>query len=294
LNSNDDSSKKSTRMRKPEWLKVRACGNGKYLEVLSLIRENNLHTVCQEANCPNRGECFSSGTATFLIMGPNCTRNCRFCNVVHGRVAPLDGMEPRHVARAVSILNLKHAVVTSVTRDDLPDGGAGHFARVIAAIREACPETTIEVLTPDFKGRRPSLLTVFEAAPDVFNHNVETIPRLYPQVRPRADYERSLNVLKAASDYGGLAVKSGLMVGLGETSGELAMVFRDLKGSGVEFLTIGQYLAPSPKHHPVIKYYSPAEFEELAAAARQSGINSVFSAPLVRSSYHAGEKYHAQ
>ncbi len=279
------------RKAKPSWLKVKATYDQRYREVQTLLKSHGLHTVCQEANCPNRGECFSSGTATFLIMGPNCTRNCRFCNVTHGRIHPLDIEEPQRVAETVRLLKLNHAVITSVTRDDLPDGGAGHFAAVIEATRKLMPDTTIEVLTPDFKGDSDSAKIVFGAAPDVFNHNVETVPRLYREVRPQADYDRSLNLLAEAAEYGGMAVKSGLMVGLGETVEELAEVFRDLHHRGVTFLTIGQYLAPSEKHYRIVKYYSPEEFDLLASRAEEAGIEHVFSAPLVRSSYHAGEKF---
>jgi lipoic acid synthetase len=226
-------------------------------------------------------------------MGPNCSRNCRFCNVTCGPLTPLDKNEPANVARAVEILKLKYVVITSVTRDDLPDGGAGHFANVIAAVRAVGAKIKIEVLTPDFQGDNGALATVFVARPDIFNHNVETVPRLYPDVRPSANYRRSLDVLRAAADFGGLTVKSGLMVGLGETIEELTAVFHDLRRAGVEMLTIGQYLAPSKNHYPIQKYYSPAKFAQLAEAARQSGIKSVFSAPLVRSSYHADEQYGA-
>ncbi len=275
---------------KPDWLKVRICGDKRYLEVQSLINKYNLHTVCHEANCPNRGECFSSGTATFLIMGPTCSRNCAFCNISSGALASLDDEEPGNVAQAVKILGLNYAVVTSVTRDDLPDGGAGHFARVIRAIRALGENVKIEVLTPDFKGDTAALKTVFDAAPDVFNHNIETVPRLYPEVRPAADYRRSLDVLRRAADYGGMGVKSGLMVGLGERENEFPEVFRDMVSAGVNYLTIGQYLAPSKKHHPVIKYYYPSEFDNLRHIAEDAGIAHVFSAPLVRSSYHAAEQ----
>ncbi|MEW5923769.1 MAG: lipoyl synthase [Candidatus Zixiibacteriota bacterium] len=278
-------------VNKPPWLKVRACGNHKYLEVQSLLKEHNLHTVCQEANCPNRGECFSSGTATFLIMGPNCTRNCSFCNVTPGHAAPLDEQEPARAARTVEILGIKHAVITSVTRDDLPDGGAQHFGKVIQAIRALKKEISIEVLTPDFRGVFDHVRTVLDARPDIFNHNVETVPSLYRTVRPGAVYNRSLDVLKFAANDGRAAVKSGLMVGLGETIEELHDVFADLYDAGVTFLTIGQYLSPSKNHHPVVRYYHPSEFEELAAKAREIGIKSVFSGPLVRSSYHAREQY---
>ncbi len=286
-------SKGINKISKPEWLKVRACGGEKYLEVLSLIKDNSLHTVCQEANCPNRGECFSSGTATFLILGPNCTRNCAFCNISPGKTAPVDVDEPERVARAVEILKLEHAVVTSVTRDDLPDGGAGQFAEVIRAIRRRCHKTTIEVLTPDFRGVKESILTVLEASPDVYNHNVETVPGLYRTVRPAADYKRSLDLLQTVANQNAV-VKSGLMVGLGETEEEMIAVFEDLGRVGVELLTIGQYLSPSANHHPVVRYYSPSEFSRLAELAERSGIKSVFAGPLVRSSYHAGEKFRAK
>jgi len=276
---------------KPSWLKVRTCGNRKYLEVQALLKKHNLHTVCQEANCPNRGECFSSGTATFLIMGPNCTRNCAFCNVTHGRIAPLDPEESDHIARTVDILDLKYAVITSVTRDDLPDGGAAQFAAVIEAIRDLKRDTAVEVLTPDFRGDLDHVKIVLDAGPDVFNHNVETVPRLYREVRPAADYRQSLTVLKYAADDGRAAVKSGVMVGLGESIPELLTVFADLNAAGVEYLTIGQYLAPSKEHHQVIRYYHPSEFDELAENAREAGIKSVFSGPLIRSSYHAREQY---
>lgn len=277
--------------QKPDWLKVKVCLNKHYLEVQSFLKKHNLHTVCQEANCPNRGECFSIGTATFLIMGPNCTRRCRFCNVSGGPAMDLDHEEPRRVAETVKIMKLKHAVVTSVTRDDLPDGGAGHFAEVIRAIRALCPGTTIEVLTPDFLGQTQALNLVFAERPEVFNHNLETVKRLYPDVRPQAVYDRSLAVLAAARAFGGMVVKSGLMVGLGETPDELATAFDDLARAGVESLTLGQYLAPSKSHHPVVKYYHPDEFTSLAANATRAGIRQVFAGPLVRSSYHAAEQY---
>jgi len=289
-----DVGNKNTVIKKPPWLKVRACGNEKFLEVQALLKKHNLRTVCQEANCPNRGECFSSGTATFLILGPNCTRNCRFCNISPGRPAPVDDKEPERVAQTVSILKLRHAVITSVTRDDLPDGGAGQFARVVESIRKRNPQTAIEVLTPDFRGNKESLEIIFRAGPDIFNHNVETVPRLYGSVRPGADYRQSLDVLRYASRRGESAVKSGLMVGLGETVSELHQVFHDLEKSGVEYLTIGQYLSPSGNHHPVAKYYSPSEFKELGETALSTGIKHVYSAPLVRSSYHAREQYHSQ
>ncbi|HHI02794.1 MAG TPA: lipoyl synthase [candidate division Zixibacteria bacterium] len=285
-------SKKTNKIRKPGWLKVKTCGDKRYLETMSLIRNNRLETVCQQANCPNRGECFSSGTATFLILGNICTRNCSFCNITTGRPRPVDDDEPNRVAGAVKILNLEHAVITSVTRDDLTDGGAEQFVRVIDSIRRLNNKVTIEVLTPDFRGSRENILKVLKAEPDVYNHNIETVPRLYPAVRPAADYRQSLRLLKLISN-GKTAVKSGIMVGLGETVDELNSVFVDMNEAGVEYLTIGQYLAPSQKHHPIIKYYEPSEFDNLAESARRAGIRSVFSAPLVRSSYHAKEIFHS-
>lgn len=276
---------------KPPWLKVTACGGRRYLEVLSLIREKHLHTVCQEANCPNRGECFSSGTATFMILGRDCTRRCTFCNVRHGRPSAVDPAEAERVAEAASVLELRHVVVTSVTRDDLDDGGAEHFARVIGELRVRCPGASVEVLTPDFKGVEKDIETVLRAGPEVFNHNVETVPELYGEVRPGADYDCSLGVLRSASAAGAAAVKSGVMVGLGESRAQLLRVFRDLQAAGVQYLTIGQYLSPSRAHHPVIRYYHPSEFDDLAAAAEGAGIEHVYSGPLVRSSYHAGEQY---
>lgn len=283
-------SKGIEKIGKPDWLKVRACGDKQYLETLSLIKKNRLETVCQQANCPNRAECFSSGTATFLILGNICTRSCRFCNIATGKPKPVDTDEPDRVANAVRIMNLKHAVITSVNRDELPDGGSTQFVKVIEAIRELGRNITIEVLTPDFRGVENNILAVLDAEPEVYNHNIETVPRLYRSVRPAANYIQSLGLLKMISG-GKVAVKSGVMVGLGETVNELKNVFADMSAHGVEYLTIGQYLAPSPDHHPVIKYYEPAEFDDLAEAARRAGIRSVFSGPLVRSSYHAKETY---
>jgi len=283
-------SKGIDKIGKPDWLKVRACGDKQYLETLSLIKKNRLETVCQQANCPNRAECFSSGTATFLILGNICTRSCRFCNIETGKPKPVDTDEPNRVANAVKIMNLKHAVITSVNRDELPDGGSTQFVKVIEAIRELKRNITIEVLTPDFRGVEKNILAVLDAEPEVYNHNIETVPRLYRSVRPAANYIQSLGLLKMISG-GKVAVKSGVMVGLGETVNELKNVFADMSAHGVEYLTIGQYLAPSPDHHPVIKYYEPAEFDDLADAARRAGIRSVFSGPLVRSSYHAKETY---
>jgi len=274
-------------LRKPSWLKVRAFGGAEFNRVSSLLRDLHLNTVCQEANCPNRGECFNRGTAVFLLMGPVCTRSCSFCNVQSGKPAPLDSQEPKRVAEAARRMKLRHVVITSVTRDDLDDGGASRFAEAILAVRAALPKTTIEVLTPDFRGADESLRTVMAARPDIYNHNVETVPRLYPRVRPSADYRRSLALLKTASAYNRIMTKSGLMVGLGETVVELQQVFGDLAESGVSLLTIGQYLSPSPAHLPVVRFVLPEEFDEYREMAERAGIVSVFSGPLVRSSYLA-------
>lgn len=278
--------------QRPEWLRVKNFGGAEYQKIRALLKSRKLNTVCQEANCPNRGECFSSGTATFLILGSNCTRNCTFCNVTHGRPFEIDAEEPARLAETVAILKLKHVVITSVTRDDLPDGGAGQFVEVIRKIRDISRNISIEVLTPDFAGNSQSALAVLAEYPDVFNHNVETVPRLYQTVRPQAVYQRSLHLLKSAAEFGGPTVKSGLMVGLGESEDELRQVFKDLAVAGVTCLTLGQYLAPSGNHHKIIKYYHPSEFETLAGDARHAGIAHVFAAPLVRSSYHAAGQLH--
>jgi lipoic acid synthetase len=275
--------------RKPPWLKVTGFGGTAFNEVSGLLKRYGLNTVCQAANCPNRGECFSRGTATFLILGPLCTRNCRFCDVRTGQPRPPDPDEPSRVAQAALSLKLKHVVITSVTRDDLPDGGAGQFAETIRCIRELLPKSRIEVLTPDFRGAADGLRIVMEARPDIFNHNLETVPRLYPSVRPGADYERSLNLLNDARERFGAVTKSGLMVGLGETTDELEQVFADLAQIHVPMLTIGQYLAPSKEHLAVERYLPPEEFEHLRDLAVAAGIPKVFSAPLVRSSYLADE-----
>jgi len=280
----------SDRPRRPQWLKVSPFCGDRYQEIRSRLRDLTLHTVCEEANCPNRGECFNSGTATFLLMGPVCSRNCRFCNITGGKPHPIDPDEPRKVAVVAAELELDHVVVTSVTRDDLPDEGADQFRRTVIEIRTALPKATIEILTPDFHARPELLDLVLSSEPTVFNHNVETVPRLYRAVRPRADYRRSLDVLEyAAQNHKGVKTKSGLMVGLGESIEELEQVFADLAGIGVEILTIGQYLAPSAKHHPISRYYTPDEFADLKTAAERQGIPVVVSAPLVRSSYKAGE-----
>ena len=275
--------------RRPPWLKVSPFSGDRYQKIRSRLRGLTLHTVCEEANCPNRGECFNSGTATFLLMGPVCSRNCRFCNITGGAPEPLDPEEPQKVAMLAKELGLSHVVVTSVTRDDLPDQGANQFHRTVIEIRKALPKATVELLIPDFHAQRELLDIVLNSRPDVFNHNVETVPRLYPMVRPQADYRCSLDVLSYASgNYPEIRTKSGIMVGLGETDEELAGVFGDLAAAGVEILTIGQYLAPTKRHYPISRYYSPEEFEALKQSANDRGIPIVVSAPLVRSSYRAG------
>ncbi|TDB39501.1 MAG: lipoyl synthase [Actinobacteria bacterium] len=276
--------------RMPEWMKRPIAREGSYDSVKELMERLELHTVCQSAKCPNQGECFASGTATFLIMGDACTRGCRFCAVDTRQPAPLDPEEPSRLAEAVLALRIKHAVITTVTRDDLPDGGAAHFVAVIEAVRGVSPGTRIEVLTSDFGGRFESVDTVADALPDVFNHNLETVPRLYAEVRPGAVYERSLAVLeRVKSRHPEMPTKSGLMLGLGETHDEVVAVMRDLRASGCDMITLGQYLRPSAKHLPVAEFVTPGEFEALAAEAETLGFCAVASAPFVRSSYHAGE-----
>ncbi len=274
--------------RLPTWLRRPLAQPGQYKAVEGLLGELRLNTVCQSAKCPNRGECFSSGTATFLIMGDACTRGCRFCAVETRQPAPLDDDEPRRVAEAARRMGLEHVVVTAVTRDDVADGGAAHFVAVIEALREGVPETTIEVLTSDFAGSMESVDLVVDARPDVFNHNLETVPRLYPEVRPGADYERSLHVLERAGGRG-VPTKSGLMLGLGESQDEVLGVMRDLRQVGCELLTMGQYLRPSAEHLPVAEFVEPEVFTRLAREGRRMGFASVASAPFVRSSYHARE-----
>ncbi|MEW6368947.1 MAG: lipoyl synthase [Acidobacteriota bacterium] len=273
---------------RPDWLKVRLPSGETYFGLKRMMRGSELHTVCESALCPNIGDCWGSGTATFLILGNTCTRRCGYCAVAKGHPKGLDLDEPSRVAAAVSQMGIAHAVVTSVTRDDLPDGGAEAFNRTIRAIRQACPRTTIEVLVPDFRGRRESVQCVVDARPDVFNHNIETVPRLFRGIRPGADYAVSLDVLRIAMDLdSGMITKSGIMVGLGETEGELVAVFEDLHRAGCRCLTVGQYLQPSRKLHPVMRYYSPEEFRELKRVAEKIGFTNVLSGPLVRSSYHA-------
>jgi lipoic acid synthetase len=279
---------RSARERKPPWLKVRFPGGPNYIRLKSLMREQRLNTVCQEAHCPNVGECWEAGTATFMILGDTCTRACGFCAVKTGRPGSLDKLEPMRVARAVQQMGLTHAVVTSVNRDDEPDGGAQIFADTIHWIRRLSPQTSVEVLIPDLLGNWDALATVMAAKPEILNHNTETVPRLYRRVRPKARYERSLELLRRARDLDPAAItKTGLMVGLGETRDELLAVFADLLEVQCEVLTIGQYLRPSSKHLPMERYYHPDEFAELRDAALKLGFRHVEAGPLVRSSYHA-------
>lgn len=281
----------TTQPRRPEWIKAKAPAGENYEEVLALVRKLHLNTVCQSAHCPNIGECWSARTATFMILGNICTRNCRFCAVDHGSPLPSDPDEPERVASAASVLKLLYAVITSVTRDDLSDGGASIFAATIRAIKEKSPGCRVEVLIPDFQGSEDALRAVMDAQPDVLNHNVETVPRLYPSVRPQAVYQRSLDVLQTANYLtpNGLT-KSGLMVGVGETTKEIVEVMTDLRGTGCDILTIGQYLRPSLNHVPISRYYTPQEFEELKSRGLELGFAHVESGPLVRSSYHASEQ----
>jgi len=272
--------------RKPDWLKVRLPGSGRYGEVMKFVRGFQLHTVCQSARCPNVGECWERGTATFMILGDICTRACGFCAVRTGNPEPLDCNEPQRVADAVKLLGLKYAVVTSVTRDDLPDGGASLFAATIREIRERIPECEVEVLIPDFEGNEKALRLVCDAAPDVLNHNIETVYRLYPSVRPQARYWRSLQLLSRATSLG-IRTKSGFMVGLGETREEVIRTMRDLREVGCELLTIGQYLQPTPACLPVVEFVSPEIFAEYRTLGLELGFRHVESGPLVRSSYHA-------
>ena len=279
-------------LRKPDWIRVKAPTSRGYAETQRIVRENGLHTVCEEAGCPNIGECLDKKHATFMIMGDTCTRACAFCNVKTGLPGALDPAEPAHVADATAKLGLSHIVVTSVDRDDLLDGGAGHFAAVIAALHRSAPATTIEVLTPDFTRRPGAIETVAAARPDVFNHNLETVPRLYPTIRPGARYFTSLRLLSRVKEIDpAMFTKSGLMVGLGETREEILQVMDDLRAAGVDFLTVGQYLQPTPKHAPIDRFWTPAEFDELTVLARAKGFLLISASPLTRSSYHAGDDF---
>ena len=280
---------------KPDWIRVRVSQSESFREVKRVLREANLHTVCEEASCPNIGECFGKGTATFMVLGNLCTRRCPFCDVAHGRPLPPDPLEPQHLADTVTRLRLKYVVVTSVDRDDLRDGGAAHFAACIRAIRSSAPGTRIEVLTPDFRGRADNALNILAAdPPDVMNHNLETVPRLYRQARPGADYGHSLQLLQSFKQRcPSVSTKSGLMLGLGETDAEVVEVMRDLRQHGVDMLTVGQYLQPRPGNLSVQRYVPPAQFEALAAQARAMGFAHAACGPLVRSSYHADQQAHA-
>ena len=283
-------------LRKPEWIRVRAAShNTRFFEIKKTLREHSLHTVCEEASCPNIGECFGKGTATFMIMGDKCTRRCPFCDVGHGRPAPLNPDEPATLARTVAALRLRYVVITSVDRDDLRDGGAQHYVDCIRAIRELSPGTQIEVLVPDFRGRMEKALDILETAPpDVMNHNLETAPRLYREARPGADYEHSLALLREFKRrVPGVPTKSGLMVGLGETDEEILQVMRDMRAHDIEMLTIGQYLAPSNAHLPVRRYVHPDTFRMFEEEARAMGFAHAAVGALVRSSYHADQQAHA-
>ena len=279
-------------MRKPDWIRVKAPNSPSFHETRRIVRENHLVTVCEEAGCPNIGECWSKKHATFMLMGEICTRACAFCNVRTGLPGPLDDSEPDSVADAVARMELRHSVITSVDRDDLDDGGAGHFARTIGAIRARSPGTTIEVLTPDFLRKDGALETVVEARPDVFNHNLETVPRLYLKIRPGARYFHSLRLLQRAKELDpSIFTKSGIMVGLGETRDEIAQVMDDLRSADVDFLTIGQYLQPSRKHAAVDRFVPPDEFKGLESVAYSKGFLMVSASPLTRSSHHAGDDF---
>lgn len=275
--------------RKPEWIRMKVPDSARYQEIKRILRDNKLHTVCEEASCPNIGECFSGGTATFMILGDICTRRCPFCDVAHGKPLPPDVNEPENLASTIAQMRLNYVVITSVDRDDLADGGAQHFVDCIAAVREKSPNIKIEILVPDFRGRLDIALEILrKAPPDVMNHNLETIPRLYKQARPGSDYQNSLNLLKAFHEmYPHIPTKSGLMLGLGETDEEILAVMQDLRAHQVSMLTLGQYLQPSVHHLPVMRYVEPQVFDALKQKADAMGFNNTASGPMVRSSYHA-------
>ena len=283
------------RLKKPEWIRVKAGSTtSRFYEIKQILRDAKLHTVCEEASCPNIGECFGKGTATFMIMGDLCTRRCPFCDVGHGRPLPLDVDEPRHLAETIAKLKLKYVVITSVDRDDLRDGGAEHFVNCIRETRALSPHTRIEILTPDFRGRLDRALGILRAAPpDVMNHNLETVPRLYLQARPGSDYAHSLKLLKDfKAEHPNTPTKSGLMVGLGETNDEILEVMKDLRAHDVDMLTVGQYLQPSGHHLPVLRYVTPDEFDMFAREASSMGFIHAACGPMVRSSYHADQMAH--
>ncbi|MEK9596097.1 MAG: lipoyl synthase [Rhodospirillaceae bacterium] len=280
--------------RKPAWIRAKAPTSPQVAETRKLMRDNNLHTVCEEAACPNLGECWQKKHATMMILGAICTRACAFCNVATGRPNAVDPLEPQHVADAVATLSLAHVVITSVDRDDLPDGGAGHFAATIAALRATAPATTIEILTPDFLKKPGAIETVVDACPDVFNHNLETVPRLYPGIRPGARYFHSLRLLDQVKQRDpAMFTKSGLMVGLGENREEVGQVMDDMRAADVDFLTIGQYLQPTPKHAPIDRFVTPDEFKGYEKLAYGKGFLKVSATPMTRSSYHAGDDFAA-
>jgi lipoic acid synthetase len=285
-------------LKKPDWIRVKAAGAAqaaRFYEIKNILREHQLHTVCEEASCPNIGECFGKGTATFMIMGDKCTRRCPFCDVGHGRPDPLDVNEPANLAKTIAALKLKYVVITSVDRDDLRDGGAAHFVDCIRQTRAASPQTQIEILVPDFRGRDDRALGILrEAPPDVMNHNLETIPRLYKEARPGSDYQFSLNLLKKFKEQvPGVPTKSGLMVGLGETDEEILATMRDMRAHNIDMLTLGQYLAPSGHHLPVRRYVHPDTFKMFEAEAAKMGFTHAAVGAMVRSSYHADQQAHA-
>jgi lipoic acid synthetase len=283
-------------LKKPDWIRVKlAPASSRFQEIKSILRENRLHTVCEEASCPNISECFGKGTATFMIMGDKCTRRCPFCDVGHGRPDPLDLQEPANLARTIAALRLSYVVITSVDRDDLRDGGAQHFVDCIRAVRAASPQTRIEVLVPDFRGRMERALSILDAAPpDVMNHNLETVPRLYREARPGSDYDHSLALLQTFNErHPSVPTKSGLMVGLGETDDEILAVMRDMRAHSIDMLTIGQYLAPTGHHLPVRRYVHPETFERFEREAKDLGFQHAAVGALVRSSYHADQQAHA-
>jgi lipoyl synthase len=283
------------RLKKPEWIRVKAGSpSTRFYEIKQILRDANLHTVCEEASCPNIGECFGKGTATFMIMGDLCTRRCPFCDVGHGRPLPLDLDEPRHLAETIAQLKLKYVVITSVDRDDLRDGGAEHFVNCIRETRKLSPSTRIEILTPDFRARLDRALNILrEAPPDVMNHNLETVPRLYKQARPGSDYAHSLKLLKDfKAEHKNIPTKSGLMVGLGETNEEILEVMRDMRAHDIDMLTLGQYLQPSAHHLPVLRYVTPDEFKMFETEAYKMGFVHAACGPMVRSSYHADQMAH--
>lgn len=280
-------------LRKPNWIRASFPGSSEVVELKKILRKNKLFTVCEEAACPNLGECFKKGTATFLVMGDICTRRCPFCDVAHGRPLPLDKNEPRHLATTIAQMKLRYVVITSVNRDDLRDGGAQHIMLCVEATRRACPDIQIEILTPDFRGRtrRDALQILERSPPNVFNHNLETVPRLYKQARPGADYTVSLQLLRDVKEHmPGIPTKSGIMLGLGETTDEVIQTLKDMREYDINMLTLGQYLQPSKHHLAVEKYYTPGEFENLKSIAESLGFANVASGPMVRSSYHADQQ----